>query len=209
MAKNGKKVRIFSALEVANICGVVNQTAINWIKSGYLKAFVTPGGQYRVYEEDLLEFLKSRGMKIPKELESEETESPEWQRILIVDDDRDLNHVLKRYIARKMPELTVLQAFDGYEAGRMLSEWRPGVIILDINLPGIDGHKLCRKIKSDPGLGSPVIIGITGLDDPSERESLVKEGADAVHTKPLSLENLVEEIKTFIDRYKGDGKRNG
>ncbi|MDX9899753.1 MAG: histidine kinase, partial [Spirochaetia bacterium] len=41
MAKTSKKLRIFSALEVANLCGVVNQTAINWIRSGYLKAFMT------------------------------------------------------------------------------------------------------------------------------------------------------------------------
>ena len=51
-----KKNQNLSALEVANICGVVNQTAINWIKSGHLKAFITPGGQYRVYTDDLISF---------------------------------------------------------------------------------------------------------------------------------------------------------
>ena len=69
MARTDKKVRIFSALEIANICGVVNQTAINWIKNGYLKAFTTPGGQYRVYSEDLVDFLHSRGMRMPDELQ--------------------------------------------------------------------------------------------------------------------------------------------
>ena len=39
------KIKIYSAMEVAKLCGVVNQTAINWIKSGYLPAFTTPGGQ--------------------------------------------------------------------------------------------------------------------------------------------------------------------
>jgi len=48
---------------VANLCGVVNQTAINWIRNGYLKAFTTPGGQYRIYAEDLISFLDSRGMR--------------------------------------------------------------------------------------------------------------------------------------------------
>jgi len=48
MGRNDKRVRIFSALEVANLCGVVNQTTINWIKSGHMKAFTTPGGQFRV-----------------------------------------------------------------------------------------------------------------------------------------------------------------
>ena len=56
MKKNNEKPQIYSALEVANICGVVNQTAINWIKANYLKAFKTPGGQYRVYPEDLVNF---------------------------------------------------------------------------------------------------------------------------------------------------------
>ncbi|MBP5251612.1 MAG: helix-turn-helix domain-containing protein, partial [Treponema sp.] len=54
MGKTEKNSHVYSALEVAKICGVVNQTAINWIKNGYLKAFKTPGGQFRVYPEDLL-----------------------------------------------------------------------------------------------------------------------------------------------------------
>ena len=53
MSKDSRKTIVYSALEVANICGVVNQTAINWIRNGYLKAFSTPGGQYRVYQDDL------------------------------------------------------------------------------------------------------------------------------------------------------------
>ena len=68
MPKKTRRIRIFSALEVANLCGVVNQTAINWIRNGYLKAFTTPGGQYRVYAEDLIEFLQGRGMRVPAEL---------------------------------------------------------------------------------------------------------------------------------------------
>ena len=103
MAKKEKKVRIFSALEVADICGVVNQTAINWIKNGFLKAFMTPGGQYRVYAEDLLAFLSSRGMRIPDELSESAEEGPDWNRILIVDDDQNINTLLKRYLTRLMP----------------------------------------------------------------------------------------------------------
>ena len=68
MAKKIEKPVIYSALEVANICGVVNQTAINWINSGYLKAFKTPGGQYRVYPDDLANFMRERNMHIPMKL---------------------------------------------------------------------------------------------------------------------------------------------
>lgn len=76
MAKRAKKVRMFSALEVANICGVVNQTTINWIKNGHLNAFTTPGGQYRVYAEDLVSFLEERGMRVPEEVREVAEQSP-------------------------------------------------------------------------------------------------------------------------------------
>jgi two-component system OmpR family response regulator len=204
MAKKEKKVRIFSALEVADICGVVNQTAINWIKNGFLKAFMTPGGQYRVYAEDLLAFLSSRGMRVPGELTElaaladpveGAVERPDWSRILIVDDDENINMLLKKYLARRMPSITVIQAFDGFEAGKLVSEARPGVILLDINLPGVDGHKLCRRIKGDPALGSPVIIVITGLTDTEVEQTIMAEGADAFFPKPLDLEKLQQKIE--------------
>jgi two-component system OmpR family response regulator len=204
MAKNGKKVRIFSALEVANICGVVNQTTINWIKSGHLKAFVTPGGQYRVYADDLIEFLSSRGMRIPDELEEAADEKLAWDIILVVDDDEDINDLLKRYLLKKFPDFTVLQAYDGFEAGKLISEYSPGIIILDINLPGIDGHKLCQKLKENGGTQSPAVIAITGLNDPAEEESIIRNGADAFFAKPLDLESLKQKINELLNRYRGE-----
>lgn len=195
MGKKEKKVRIFSALEVADICGVVNQTAINWIKNGFLKAFMTPGGQYRVYAEDLLAFLSSRGMRVPENLVDGGETGPDWQKILIVDDDETINMLLKKYLSRLSPGLTVLQAFDGFEAGKLISESRPGVILLDINLPGIDGHKLCQRIKADPSLGEPVIIAITGLAEDGVGERILGEGADAFVRKPLDFDTLWSTIQ--------------
>ncbi len=212
MAKKEKKVRIFSALEVANICGVVNQTAINWIKNNYLKAFVTPGGQYRVYTEDLYEFLRSRGMRIPDELKEALADNSEWERILIVDDDVEFNNMLKKIFNLKLPAFTILQAFDGFEAGRLLTEWTPGIIILDIALPGLNGHQLCRKIKSDPALGNPVVLVVSGLKDPDQEEAILREGAESYWAKPFDPQKMVEAIlKLAAGRPAPEkaGKRNG
>jgi two-component system, OmpR family, response regulator len=195
MPKKNKKVRIFSALEVANICGVVNQTAINWIKNGYLKAFTTPGGQYRVYAENLVEFLKSRGMRIPDELAEIAEAYDEASTMMIVDDDKELNNLLKSFLEKKFEDREIFQAFDGFEAGVIISEKRPRYIILDIDLPGIDGYKLCRKIKADENLGNPVVIAITGLDDSRVQVSMLKEGADAFFPKPLDF----DQISAFIE----------
>ena len=199
MSKNGKKVRIFSALEVANICGVVNQTAINWIKNNHLKAFTTPGGQYRIYAEDLLEFLESRGMRIPEEL-IEATKDSDKRCVLIVDDDEDLNNMLRELLIRKIPEFDIEQAFDGFEAGQLLAERRPSAVVLDIDLPGVNGHKLCTKLKSDDNLGSPAVISISGMDAETEGKQILEEGADAFFSKPLDFDSLVLKLQELLQR---------
>ncbi len=198
MGKADKKIRIFSALEVANICGVVNQTAINWIKNGYLKAFTTPGGQYRVYSEDLVEFLDSRGMRVPEELQAILDAQQKFSTMLVVDDDRELNDLMAQYMKRHFESIEVLQAFDGFEAGKILAESKPGIIILDIDLPGINGHKLCRSIKADSSFGDPVIISVSGLDDPSERDAILQEGANAFLSKPPDFDQLIATIEELI-----------
>lgn len=200
MARNDKKVRIFSALEVANICGVVNQTAINWIKNGYLKAFTTPGGQYRVYSEDLIDFLSSRNMRMPKELLELTEGRVSFQKILIVDDDEALNNMVRQFLEKKFPDFAVLQAYDGFEAGKQVAEERPGLIVLDVDLPGINGHELCKKIKADPNLGAPKILTITGLDDPAVKDEIMKEGADAFMSKPLDFDELPGVILDLLKR---------
>ncbi|HET7838669.1 MAG TPA: response regulator [Rectinemataceae bacterium] len=200
MPKTSKKVRIFSALEVANLCGVVNQTAINWIRNGYLKAFTTPGGQYRIYAEDLMQFLDSRGMRIPVELEERFKEDVDWSAVLVVDDDAELNDLLKRWFERRLGPYTVHQAFDGFEAGRLLSEKRPGFVVLDIDLPGVNGHALCRRIKEDPVFGKPFIIAMTGLDRPEEGQTILAEGADAFFSKPLDFEAIAASVADFAEK---------
>jgi len=202
MAKKSKKTRIFSALEVANICGVVNQTTINWIKSGYLKAFTTPGGQYRVYAEDLAQFLGSRDMKLPDELETVLVEANDIS-FLVIDDDKELNALLCEKLSSAFPLSTIEKAYDGFEAGSLLARFKPSVVLLDINLPGVNGLTICKNIKKDPELGNPVVVAISGMDDPDERAAVLDQGVEAFFSKPLDFVALIETLKSFLP---GGGK---
>lgn len=201
MAKSASDKRIFSALEVAKICGVVNQTAINWIRSGYLKAFTTPGGQYRIYAEDLVQFLEQRGMRVPDILGEQNGSGIQWNRLLVIDDDAIFNCMLRDFLGAEFPAAEVLQAYDGFDAGRLVQEKRPGFIILDINLPGVDGHALCRRIKEDEVLGKPFIIAVSGMDVSSVRDRILQEGADAFMGKPVelgALSGLLRELQARV-----------
>lgn len=194
-----KRIKIFSALEVANMCGVVNQTAINWIRNGYLPAFNTPGGQYRVYRDDLIKFILGRGMRLPDELASDDdVPVADWKTVMIVDDDRVLNKGLRSFFDKQKAGLNVLQSFDGFDAGTQLIKSKPGFVILDLGLPGVNGKEICRKLKSDETFGCPYVIVITGLDDEGLEEEVMSLGADAFFRKPIEFQDIFEEIAAVL-----------
>lgn len=195
MTNNTEKPSVFSALEVANVCGVVNQTAINWIRGGHLKAYKTPGGQYRVYPEDLVDFLKKRNMRVPEELLSKcFSVKNKNNKLLIVDDDKGLNTVIATYIKKKYGELEIFQAFDGFEAGVLMTKETPNSLILDLDLPGVDGFSLCKRINENQYFGNPNVIVITALED-SDVEKKVKElGVKHFFKKPLNLLEITKAL---------------
>ena len=196
MSQNENKLVVFSALEVAKLCGVVNQTAINWIKSNHLKAFKTPGGQFRVYPKDLIDFMRSREIELPGELlkfcETEEVS----KKLLIVDDDKALNTVLAKFMQNSIENLLVYQAFDGFEAGELMTEELPQILILDLDLPGVDGFALCKKINEGDKFGNPVIIVVTALEDESVEEQVKTLGVENFMKKPLDLPKIAEIVRS-------------
>jgi len=187
-----KKMRIYSALEVANICGVVNQTAINWIRNNHLKAFVTPGGQYRVYHDDLVSFMKNRGMRIPRALFGDD------KSLIIVDDDEPFNNSLLSFFEKEFPNFTIYQSFDGFDAGMKMIQHKPYIVLLDLDLPGVSGKDICAKIKGDVTYNNPYVVIITGLDGSDVEEELKAKDADLVLKKPIDFSLLLQSINDFL-----------
>ncbi len=130
MGKNRKKLKIFSALEVANLCGVVNQTAINWIKNGYLEAFTTPGGQYRVYAETLIEFMESRGMLLPEELVPYKTDTNKPVKILVIDSEISFGNLIIEKASVEKKDYDIKISTDNFSAGYLCAKMLPDIIII-------------------------------------------------------------------------------
>ena len=189
MRRENRRVRIFSALEVANICGVVNQTTINWIRNGHLKAFTTPGGQYRIYAKDLAAFLDKRGMGASGEVLQVMLENANWDTFLIAA-DQSVNSSLHNGIESSLPDHEIIQAFDWFEVGRKLLEEKPGFILLDTDMAGVDLPKFLQVVKEDPIFGKPIVLLYTN----NQNTDLP---ADGVLGKPLDLTKLKTLIKGF------------
>jgi len=191
MTKGGRKVRIFSALEVANICGVVNQTAINWIRNGHLKAFTTPGGQYRIYAKDLAAFLDKRGMSASGDVLNVMMENANWNSLMIAMEEPDSN-TLKTSLEKSLSEYNIIQAFDWFEVGRKITEEKPGFILLDMELPGVNVSRFIQTVKGDPAFGRPFVYLLTD-GQRTEAAGL----ADIVLTKPLDIGKIETTIREF------------
>lgn len=194
MDKKRKRIKIYSALEVANICGVVNQTAINWIKNGSLKAFTTPGGQYRVYAEHLVDFLKERGMKVPAEvLDSLNDGFVNDKKILIIDIDRVAIKDMREALSQALSGYSFITAATSFDAGRLLMAEKPEIIILSESFSELTVENLYDTISSRRDYEKPAIIFI------ADENSTVRESkkADLFLHMPLDMEKLVEFIRTY------------
>ena len=191
MGKKRKRIKIYSALEVANICGVVNQTAINWIKNGSLKAFTTPGGQYRVYAEHLVDFLKERGMKVPPEvMESLNDGFANDMKILIIDADRYSIKNLRDGLESLCPGYSFISAVTSFDAGRLLMAEKPEIIILSEAFGELTVENLYDTISSRRDYEKPSIIFIAD-ENSTARES---RKADLFLHQPVDMEKLAEFI---------------
>ncbi|MCP4295889.1 MAG: response regulator [Proteobacteria bacterium] len=186
--KKKDRVKIFSALEVANICGVVNQTAINWIKKSYLKAFTTPGGQYRVYGEDLVSFMSDREMKIPSELN--EFINLGTSSLLLVEEDDYFAWKFLDQIKSEYPNCLTCRAHDSFEAGNRVALEHTDIILLNGDMPGLNSEKVCRMIKSDSEKNNNKIIVFTENLNSETRESVLKAGADVYLKKPFDVDQI-------------------
>jgi DNA-binding NarL/FixJ family response regulator len=116
--------------------------------------------------------------------------------ILLVEDHVEYRGTIYRILQTRFPEVTILQAEEGSGAIQKVEENRPGMIFMDIGLPGISGLELTKMIKKNhPGI---VIAVLTNLDTPEYEEAAHQSGADYFlskeTTKPADIEDLVESV---------------
>src|SRR5688500_7378402 len=115
--------------------------------------------------------------------------------VLVVDDDPIVREVVLRYLERD--GFRTLEAGDGDTARRLVESESPGLVILDIMLPGVDGLELCRWIRARSEL--PVIL-LTARGEEADRIVGLELGADDYVTKPFSPRELAARVRTVLRR---------
>jgi two-component system cell cycle response regulator DivK len=117
-------------------------------------------------------------------------------KTVLVVEDNDLNMKLFHDLL-EMGGYNVLQAKDGMEGWRMAREQRPDLILMDIQLPSVDGLEVTKWLKDDENLKSIPVIAVTAFAMKGDEEKIREGGCDAYIVKPISLFNFLETVERF------------
>ena len=117
--------------------------------------------------------------------------------ILLIEDNPQ-NRYLTTFLLRQRGHV-VLEAENGVEGLAVALRMQPDLILLDIQLPGMDGHAVARALKSDPALRAIPIIAVTSYAMVGDREKCMAAGAEGYIEKPINPDTFVGEVERFLD----------
>jgi type II secretory ATPase GspE/PulE/Tfp pilus assembly ATPase PilB-like protein/CheY-like chemotaxis protein len=124
-------------------------------------------------------------------------------RILVVDDDEVVRNAVARALERLPSHPELIQAADGQESVKAAKHLRPDVVILDLNMPGMDGFEVCKKLRADIQTAFVPILMLTANTDQQSRSQGFLVGTDDYMAKPVSIPELHARVTRLLRRTYG------
>jgi DNA-binding response OmpR family regulator len=119
------------------------------------------------------------------------------KKVLIVDDEPGVRQLVSKILSR---DYMVIEARDGEEAVNVVRSQKPGIVIMDMMMPKMDGLTACYAIKKDPATKDIPVVMLTAIDQELNKKlSTVVMGANKYMTKPFSAQELLETIRQLLN----------
>ena len=119
-------------------------------------------------------------------------------KVLLVEDTEDNRQMMRRLL--EMSGYRVVEAINGVEAVKLASEEKPGIILMDLSLPLIDGLTATRRIRSLPGLSKVPIVAVSAHDTADFHSEALAAGCNAYVTKPIDYSELEEVVNRLLQK---------
>lgn len=185
-----KSIEYLTPAEVAKRFLVSPITVRQWADKGWLIAVTTPGGHRRFALDEVERFARERARPMaPGQAAS---------RVLVVDDDVQLAGFLVELLESTFVGIESRVVHDGFAAGRQVQIFRPGLIVLDLMMPGVDGFQVCADLKTDPATRAIRVLAMTGYCTPENETRILAAGADACFCKPLDIPAFLAAIEKTL-----------
>ena len=117
-------------------------------------------------------------------------------RILVVEDQDDNKRIMRDLLTSA--GYAVLEASSGVEAIEVAQRERPDLILMDIQLPGMDGHEATRRLKGDPDMMHIPIVAVTSYAFDGDRQEAMEAGSDAYFAKPVSPREILAKVESLV-----------
>ena len=121
---------------------------------------------------------------------------PALATVLIADDEPSMRLLVHATI--ESDDYKVIEAADGNQAWTLIQQFKPALVLLDVQMPGRSGLEILRSIRADPGLTGTRVILLTGTDHESDIEAGLMAGADFYLTKPFSPLDLITRVEEAL-----------
>jgi len=121
--------------------------------------------------------------------------------ILIVEDNEKNRRLMRDVLAFKGYRL--VEAETGEDGVRLAREQHPDLVLMDIQLPGIDGIQALRQIRADAATQAIPIMAVTASAMTHDRQKIMAAGFDAYQTKPLNVKGFMDAVRELLDRRSG------
>lgn len=120
------------------------------------------------------------------------------RKVLIVDDDEGLVELISDVFERD-GRFNVRTTNNGFDAGMLVKEFRPDIVVLDVMLPDINGKEVCQRVRSDKALDDVRIICISGMIEPDKVADLRAAGANDFMQKPFDVDRLIDRACELLE----------
>ncbi len=178
--------------EVAKICKVAPRTVTKWFDSGQLRGYRIPGSKdRRIPVTQLIRFMRQNNMPLDGMLHFTKT------RILIVDDEAEIVDMLRDLLSQQTT-YDVQTARNGFEAGLAAEKIKPHVILLDINLPDLNGKEVCKIIRMNADLQMTKVVAMSGGLSEDEAKALLTQGFEGFLKKPFTVQQVIQAIEDAV-----------
>ena len=181
-----KSAKLLTTGQVAKLCGFSPSAVLQWINTGKLPAYSSPGGRHRVAPSDLVRFLRKHGMHIPDELTRGAA-----HRVLIVDDEPTVRKALAAMLETASFDAQIEEAGSGAEGCVKVAQFKPDLLILDVRMPGVDGQDLCRYLRGTEEFAEVKVLVVSGYPDDDSISDMMEAGADAFLAKPVDKDEFI------------------
>ena len=186
-----KSQKAYTTFEAARICHVTHHSIKNWIKQGLIKASRTPGGHYRILEDDLNDFREKYDM-FPEE------RGREKPVVMVVDDEQDALDLIERVLSEE--NVDIVKVSNATEAGLKVAQLTPDLILLDFLMPEVNGFEVCKALRGNEQTRDIPIMAVTCLTKEEDIERIFEVGADEYLAKPFKVDDLLEKVRELLAR---------